>query len=81
VKLHLADIFDGLEEVLPILGTMSGHPEIAQLAARLLDMGQDELKRRRSVTGRTRAEILADAKATFAQFKKENDELKQLGHA
>lgn len=78
--MNLADIFKGLEELLPVLGTMTGHPELAQLAAKLLDMGQDELERRRGQSGRSRAEELADAKATFAQFKKENEELKRLGH-
>lgn len=78
--MNLFDILDGLERVLPILGTVAGQPEIGLLAAKLLDMGEKELERRKSTTGRTRTEILADARATFAEAKEANDDLKGLGH-
>jgi hypothetical protein len=80
MSINLFDILDGLERVLPILGTMTGNPEIGLLAAKLLDMGEEEWERRSSASGKSRSEELADAKATFAAAKIANDELKALGH-
>lgn len=78
--MNLVDILNKLEVALPILGTMTGHPEIAQLAAKLLDMGEEEWEQRTTKTGRSRTEELEYAKATFAQLKAENDALRQMGH-
>lgn len=80
MALNLADILNGLEKALPILGGLTGHPEIGTLAARLLDIAETEIERRQASSGRTRSEILADAKATFEEARTANEELKKLGH-
>lgn len=78
--MNLFDILDELERLLPIIGTMAGHPEAGALAARLIDLGEEEIQRRMTKSGRSRSEELADAKATYATFKTENAALKNLGH-
>ncbi len=78
--LNLTDIFGTIEELLPILATVSGHPELGLLAQKLIAIGEEELARRQSTQGRTRAEVLADAEATYAEAKIANQELKDLGH-
>jgi hypothetical protein len=80
MSMDIADIVEGLRIALPVLGTMTGHPEIAQLAAKLFSISEAEIERRQSTQGRTRSEVLADAKAAFAEAKQANDELKALGH-
>lgn len=78
--MSLFDILDELERLLPVIGGIAGHAEVGSLAARLIQMGEDELQRRMAKSGRSRSEELADAKATFATFKTENAALKQMGH-
>ena len=78
--LNLTDIFGTIEELLPILATTTGHPELGLLAQKLIAIGEDEIARRRSEQNRTRAEVLADADATFAEARVANQELKDLGH-
>jgi hypothetical protein len=80
MPINLFDILDGLERALPILGGLTGHPEIGTLAGRLLDIAESEIERRRAATGRTRSEVLADAKAAYAEAKTANEDLKKLGH-
>lgn len=81
MSVDIFDILDGLEQILPVLGTMTGKPEIAMLAARLLDIGENEIQRRMAERpGATRAQVLADTTETFQQFKLENVALKKLGH-
>ena len=78
--MNIFDILDGLEKVLPILGGITGNPALGTLAAKLLQMGEDEIQRRMSARGLTRAQVLADAAATYQQFKAENAALKNAGH-
>lgn len=80
MKIDIFDILDGLEKVLPILGTMTGNPALGTLAAQLLNMGEEEVQRRMSATGRPRAEVLADAAATYPLARQANADLKKLGH-
>lgn len=70
------DILNGLLPLLPELGAIVGHPELAPLIKLL----EDEVQRRMQDMGQSRAEVLADAAATYAQFRKENADLKALGH-
>jgi hypothetical protein len=74
------DILDQLEKVLPILGGITGNPALGTLAAKLLQLGEDEIRRRMATSGKSRAEVLADAAATYQQFKTENAALKKMGH-
>lgn len=78
--MNFTDIIAALEEALPILAGLSGHPELGALGQRLIDMAEAEIARRQQSTGQTRAEILADAAATFAKAREENEKLKALGH-
>lgn len=78
--MKLLDILDALEKALPVLGTATGNPEIAQLASQLIDISEKEVSRRMTAGSKTRAETLADAKATFIEARKANEELKALGH-
>lgn len=72
----IKNIIDGLLPLLPEFEALIGHPELAPLTKLL----QDEVERRMTATGGTRAEVLADAAATFAEAHKENEDLKKLGH-
>lgn len=74
------DIINGLEEVLPILATLTGHPEIGALGSKLIQLGERELERRMAASGLDRAHELADASATYERFKAENAALKKMGH-
>jgi len=76
----LHDIINGLQEVLPILGTLTGHPEIGVLSSRLLQLGEDELQRRTAISGLSRSEELAEAERTYRQFIIENEAAKKMGH-
>jgi len=78
--MKLTDIIGGLEEVLPLLATMTGHPEVGVLATSLIDRANAELARRQADSGRSRSEELADAAVTYVQLKQENADLKKLGH-
>lgn len=78
--MSFANIIAALEEALPILAGLSGHPELGVLGQRLIDMAEAEIARRQQTTGKSRAEVLADAAATYAQFRTENDALRHLGH-
>ena len=78
--MNLFEILDGLERVLPILGGLTGNPEIGSLAAKLLQLGEDEIVRRQAMQGRTRSQILADAESTYVEAKIANEKLKKLGH-
>lgn len=78
--MNIWDILDGLEKVLPILGGITGNPTLGTLAAKLLQMGEDEIKRRMAETGMTRSQVLADAETTYNQFKIENAALRKMGH-
>lgn len=80
MSVNLFDILDGLERALPILGGLVGHPEVGSLAARLLQIAEDEIARRQADSGKTRSEILAEARNAYAVAKLENDKLKKLGH-
>lgn len=78
--MSLFDILNKLEEALPILGGLVGHPELGTLANRLINIAEEEIARRQAQSGMTRPQILEDAAQTFAQAKAENDKLKALGH-
>jgi len=78
--MNFSDIIAAIEQALPILAGISGHPELGVLGQRLIDIAESEIARRQSQSGKTRAEVLADAAATYAQFKTENEALKKLGH-
>ena len=78
--MNFSDIIKGIEEALPILAGLGGHPELGVLGQKLIDIAETEISRRQQARGQTRAEVLADAAATYAQFKKENEDLKKLGH-
>lgn len=80
MSVKLSTIISGLEEVLPVLSTLTGHPEIGVLATSLIDKAEAEIARRQAAGGARRGEVLADAAATFTQFKQENADLKKLGH-
>ncbi|HEY6244576.1 MAG TPA: hypothetical protein VIX17_11540 [Pyrinomonadaceae bacterium] len=67
-----------LQTMLPVLGTVTHHPEIAQLATNLTSIAEEEISRRMSQTGKTRAEILADAGAAWDEAIKGADDLKNL---
>lgn len=78
--MSIFDILDELVPLLPVIGGMAGHPEVGTLAARLIQLGEEEVQRRMSATGKSRSETLAAASTTYAQFRAENAALKKLGH-
>lgn len=78
--MNIFDILTDLEQVLPVLGTVVGHPELGPLVQHLVDIAEAEIHRRASSSGKTRSEVLADAAAAFTEAREENDKLSQLGH-
>jgi hypothetical protein len=74
------DIINGIEEGLPILATLAGHPEVGVLGTKLISIIDGEISRRMNKTGQSRSEVLADAATTFAAAKQANVDLKKLGH-
>lgn len=78
--MNWSDLFNTLEEFIPLFTGLVGHPELGQLTQRLIHIGENELQRRMSETGKSRTEILQSAAAAYAQLKIENDALKRMGH-
>jgi hypothetical protein len=78
--MNWTDLFGTLQQFIPLLAGLTGHPELGLLAQRLIDIGENEIERRIRETGMSRSEVLADSKVTFEQLKAENDALKRLGH-
>lgn len=78
--MKFSDLFSTVEQFIPLFAGLTGHPELGMLAQKLISIGESEVQRRMAATGKTRAEVLADASATWQQLKIENDELKKLGH-
>lgn len=73
-------LFDGLVNALPIIATSVGHPEIGVLVQQLIKKTEDEIERRQADNGWTRAEVLADADATYARLTDKILAAKKLGH-
>lgn len=69
-----------LQALLPVLGEMTGHAEIATLVSRLATIAESEVARRQAATGQTREQILEDASKTWAEAVRGADELAALGH-
>lgn len=69
-----------LQGLIPVLGTLTGHEEAAALAARLINIGEEEVGRRIATQNQTREEILEDATRTWEEAVKGADELGRLGH-
>ena len=80
MKFDINEIISGIEEGLPILATLAGHPEVGILGTKLIDIINGEVTRRMEKTGKSRSEVLADAAATFAAARQANTDLKALGH-
>lgn len=78
--MNWSDLFNTLEEFLPLFAGLTGHPELGILAQKLINIGESELERRMQQTGMTRTEVLQSAAAAYAQLKTENDALKRAGH-
>lgn len=78
--MNFDDIIKGIEEALPVLAGLEGHPELGVLGQRLIAIADQEIARRQNATGQTRTEVLADAAATFATARQANADLKALGH-
>lgn len=76
----LFDILQRLEEALPILGGLTGHPELAALANGLINLAEAEIAKRMADTGQTRAEVLAGAAKDYATARDVNQKLKNMGH-
>jgi len=67
-----------LQTVLPILGQLTHKPEITKLVGELTSIAEAEIARRISQTGKTRAEILADAASTWDEAISGANDLKNL---
>lgn len=78
--MSVLDILSRLEELLPILGGLVGHQEVAILGQRLITLAEEEIARRKASSGQSRAEILMDAQTTYQQARQANMDLKTLGH-
>lgn len=78
--MNWSDLFDSLYKLIPLLSTVAGHPELGALAEKLIEIGEEEIARRMAEKGQTRAEVLADADATWQRAITGADELGKLGH-
>jgi hypothetical protein len=67
-----------LGQMIPVLGGIAGHPELAVLAQKLLAIGEQEVERRIAQTGQTREQILADASEAWNEAIKGADDLKNM---
>lgn len=64
-----------LGELIPVLGGVTGHPELVALAEKLVQIGEEEVARRMADSGQTREQVLADASATWDAAIKGADDL------
>lgn len=78
--MNWADLFNTIEQFIPLFAGLTGHPELGKLAQGLINIGEDEIQRRMNQSGMTRAQVLADAAATYETLKTENEALKKMGH-
>lgn len=63
--MSVVDTIQNLSKVIPVLGNVTGHPEIGSLAQKLLDIGTAEAARLAADSGKTTDEILQEASATW----------------
>lgn len=62
-----SDIIAKLDQLIPILATLSGHPEIADLANKLIGIANGQLATAAADSGKTTEQILQDASAKWDQ--------------
>lgn len=67
-----------LQSLLPILGTLTHKPEIAELAQKLITIGEADIARRMAERGQTRDEVLGAAAKDWDAVIKGADDLKAL---
>ena len=63
--MSVLEIIQSLDKVIPVLGNLTGHPEIGSLAQKLLDIGTAEAARMAADSGKTTDQILEEASAEW----------------
>lgn len=61
----LQDTIMSLNQLIPVLATLSGHPEVGALAQQLISIANGQLESQASATGKTTDQLLAEAGATW----------------
>ncbi len=63
--MSIKDTITKLDQLIPVLATLTGHPELGALAQQLINIGNSELQNRAAQTGKTTDEILQEASAEW----------------
>ena len=65
--MSLKDTILKLDQLIPVLATLTGNPAIATLAQQLIGIANSQLDSQAAATGKTTDELLAEASATWDQ--------------
>jgi hypothetical protein len=61
----LQDTILALNQLIPVLATLTGHPEVGALAQQLINIANGQLQSQAADSGKTTDQILAEAGATW----------------
>ena len=63
--MSLKDTIMKLDQLIPILATLTGNPQIGALAQQLIGIANGQLESQAAAAGKTTDELLAEASATW----------------
>ncbi|HEY3038241.1 MAG TPA: hypothetical protein VGJ66_05860 [Pyrinomonadaceae bacterium] len=76
--MSLQDTILALNQLIPILGTLTGHPQVGPLAQQLIAIAQGQLASRAAASGKTTEQILAEASATWDKALQNAENLRNM---
>jgi hypothetical protein len=61
----LQDTIQALQQLIPVLATLTGHPQVGVLAQQLISIANGQLQSQADASGKTTAQLLEEAAATW----------------
>jgi hypothetical protein len=63
--MSLQDTLQALNQLIPVLATLTGHPQVGALAQQLIAIANGQIQSQAAASGKTTEQILAEAGATW----------------
>ena len=76
--MSLKDIIMILDQLIPILATLTNDPAIAGLAQQLIKIANDQLANQAAATGKTTEQLLAEASAAWDKALANAEDLRSM---